>query len=39
MCLVEKDDSLAVLSREVVRDIEESICYVSLDFEKTISTQ
>ena len=36
--LVEKDDSLAVLSREVVRDIKESLCYVSLDFEKAIST-
>lgn len=36
--LVEKDDSLAGVSREVVRDIKESLCYVSLDFEKAIST-
>ena len=37
-CLVEKDDALAGVSREVVRDIKESLCYVSLDFEKAIST-
>ena len=37
-CLVEKDDSLAMVSREVVSDIKESLCYVAMDFEKAIST-